>query len=640
MADYDDEKNKPEDDIISEFNDGFKHIKARREESGWDATAKTCNDFFFNKQWPEGYRKLIEEENRPALTLNHVLGVVDVITSAILSNDADLIALPVDRAADPYIAQMLTKLIKQTEKSNLVSMERKQQVLDGLITGVGIKEKIYDYSTDLQGKLVITHSPSNQWYLDPVFKKPNYSDANELWKISWLREKDIKRIYGKKVWEQLKPGIEAKRTEYASNYTKSEYMTPSDYGTQGVITAASQFLDELVETGYDIKNKQYRVIERYERRWKEVELYFDPSANNGQGDYVDAATLSDEERVFAEDTIITVQRPYIQLTTGICDVLAQDKETDMSEFYQGFDFFFPYFVGGRFMGVVSNALDAQMEMNKADSTIIDILSRIAKAGGVYQKDAFGEDTPDVAKQLGKTGAWIGMDALYDANGRPNFIERRPGDVPPIFERLWARNREEIRDITGATAPLEGEVKRKQSGTAKNTEIRQSTLRLLNIIDNYRYTILQEGKSYVWAIQKYCTEERMVRIFGDTLNMTEEEITLNKRYMNQIANDVTIGEYDVIISFEGKSDSERQSTYFKLSEILQWAPDYRSVIVPRMFDLLPIPEKDAMKRELQQLQQQQMQMQQMQAQGERRGAIQSAPRPGSTTQNRIPQKATA
>jgi hypothetical protein len=61
----------------------------------------------------------------------------------------------------------------------------------------------------------------------------------------------------------------------------------------------------------------------------------------------------------------------------------------------------------------------------------------------------------------------------------------------------------------------------------------------------------------------------------------------------------------------------------------------------MFDMLPIPEKDKMKRELQQLQQQQMQMQamgQMQQGGERRGAIQSAPR--ASVNQRIPQRATA
>jgi len=637
MVDNEDVTSAPETEIVASFNDGWKNVKTRREESGWDKTARTCTNFFFNNQWPDGYKKIIEDENRPALTLNHVLGVVDVIAGTIIQNDVDLVVLPVDRVSDPYIAQMLTKLVKQIEKSNNVQSERKQQLLDGLITGVGVKEKFFDYTIDLNGKPRVVHSPSMQWYLDPAFRKPDYSDANELWKVSWLTAKDIKRVYGKKVWEQVKGFADKKHTEYSEYLATHDWMRSYDYANTGGVKEPIKFLDDALNEGYDIKNKRYRVIERFERRWNDVELYFDPET----GDYADATALSDEERAFVDATIIDHASPVIHLTTVICDVLAEDKDTDASEWQHAFDFFFPYFMGGCFMGVVQNVLDAQMEINKSDSILIDILARTAKAAGVYKKGAFGESEAEVSKLLGKTGQWVGMDEMYDESGRPLWAERRPGDVSPIYERIHERNREAMRDISGATAPLEGPVQRKQSGAAKRIEVSQSTVRLMNIIDNYRNMLLMEGRGYVWMIQTYYTDERMVRIFGDVLDMSPEEITLNKRFMDQIANDVTVGEYDVVLAFEGKSNTEREATYFKLSEILQWAPEYRSVIVPRMFDMLPIPEKDKMKRELQQLQQQQMQMQamgQMQQGGERRGAIQSAPR--ASVNQRIPQRATA
>lgn len=573
----------------------YRYDKKCRQESGWDSNARKSFEFAFGvDQWPTDIRRELERTGRPVLMFNVILPAVDLIVGHMIETSGDLIAIPVDKQADPTIAKFITMGIKNIEYLNEMPMQRKAQFIDGLLTGVGVKEKMNDTEDDIDGKIKCQHLPSLELYLDPNFKKQDYSDARRFTREKWLTKDEILAIYGKKAVRNL-PESKDDVTAYIESHVSGTYNEITDYGNMGGTVTPGAVTQEM-EYGYDVKNKKYRVIEVFEKQWSMKELYYDGEK------WSDAGVLSEEEYALVEPTIVNKRRSVIKLYSLVGLDLVQEIETDADTFGRLFDFFFPYFYNGYYMGVVKNLIDPQMEINKRYSTIIHILTSIANTGMFYKRGAFGEGEQDLGSLLASNDKAIPMDELYDENGRTNYIQRTPPIVPPIYERLEETNAERIKYISGAGDAIQGNVPRKQSGVAKRKEIEQSAIRLLNIIDNFRYALRQEGKAIIWMIQKYKTEEWFFRIYGSD-GSTQQEIVLNKRAMGEIFNNVTVGEYDIVLSFEGKSNTEREATFWKLVELANTAPQFADIIALEALDNFSLPEKDKIKEQWMQRQQQ-------------------------------------
>ena len=117
--------------------------------------------------------------------------------------------------------------------------------------------------------------------------------------------------------------------------------------------------------------------------------------------------------------------------------------------------------------------------------------------------------------------------------------------------------------------------------------------------------------------------------GEKSGENDMEVTLNKQAKGQIFNNVTVGEYDVYIAFEGRTQSERERWYNRLIEMSKVAPMYAPILVREVMRHSDLPQKDRIIAELEQMQQQQAQMEQageVQNLQKNRGPIQSAPRP--------------
>ncbi|NQT02814.1 MAG: hypothetical protein HQ580_12370, partial [Planctomycetes bacterium] len=280
--------------------------------------------------------------------------------------------------------------------------------------------------------------------------------------------------------------------------------------------------------------------------------------------------------------------------------------------------------------IIENLWYPQDEINKRHSSIVHILTTIG-ANQILFTDEFLGDTEekDMNANLAKTGMNIKVGKLTGKDNKPTFFERKPADVPAIFERIIGNEKEDVKYIPGATDPMAGKSERRESGVAKKTDLQRASQRLSVYIDNFKHTKIMEGKSYIWWIQNKYTEEKLIRIYGDNLGETDQEITVNKHALGKIFNDVTIGQYDAIIGFEGQTATERERTYWKLHEMAQSNPQYADIIGKHALKMSDLPEKDEILREWEERQQMLQQQTMLDMQGQRqqnRGPIQSAPRP--------------
>lgn len=615
---------------------GYKSYKTHRNTSGWDSNAKKSENFYFGDQWDSGTKRMLSSQRRPFSVFNMILPAVDSLIGHHIETRVDMVAKAIDRFADPYIAKFLTQTFKYIENLNDVPFERKAQFIDGLITGIGVKENWHEEDVIGEGKIKVEQKSPWNFYLDPNFKRYDYSDAQRLYRDSWLTKKQIEVTYGKEIAKDIQIPDRETLKEYPLHLIEKGYNENTDYGNISGTMSEAPIDDQMYEMGYDIQGNLIRVIEEYEKRWEEVEYYFNPETS--KWDKVDM--LTDEEKELVKNLTIKKYEPHIHITTIIGIKVVQDEALEATEFYHIFNFFFPYFVNGKYMGVIENLWYPQEEINKRHSTIVHILTSIGNSGIFFTDEAFSKATEeDIATKLAKTGWAIKVDSLYDNQNRKTIEQREPPQVPDIYTRLIEMEKENIKYIPGALDQLQGIGRRKESGVAKRTEIERGITRLSGMIENFFKTQRLEGKAYIWWIQNKFTEEKMIRIYGDKIGDTEEEIVLNRRAMGQIANDVTIGEYDVVIAFEGRTRTEREHTYWKLIELANTTPQYADIIGEIVLDYFDLPEKDKIKQkwvERQQILAQERMMGMMPQQSPNRGPITTATRP-SRGPRREPQK---
>jgi len=190
-------------------------------------------------------------------------------------------------------------------------------------------------------------------------------------------------------------------------------------------------------------------------------------------------------------------------------------------------------------------------------------------------------------------------------------------------------KDDVKYILGATDPMLGMSQRRESGEAKKTDVKRGTVRLAGMVEYFRTSQYLQAKAYLWWMQNYYTEDKFIRISGTGYGETDQEIELNKQAFGTIFNDITVGEYDVVLSYEGKTQTERERSLWRISEMAHSDQQNADIYNKWMIRLSDDPLKDKIIQEIEERAQMMAQERQMALQQNtpNRGGIKSAPRPG-------------
>lgn len=603
----------------------YKKCKKRRD---WEQMGEKAARYYYGDQWGSSDKAKLHRQRRAPAVFNRVLPAIDLLVGHQIQGRVDLVARPVDEYSDVEIASFITAAIKNIETSNNATFERRWQFLDGLITGIGVKEIYWDTSENIDGETKVAQGAPWHYYLDPQTEKYQYTDAHKLFKETWMDIKtDVKRIYGKKVVDMLGVPTKEMITEFTTIQARSTWDdNNTDYDNRDM--GAFESDDEmLMNYGYDMKRGKVRIVEQYEMVYETVDVVYDMQTKQIRR----LDEVLEEERDLFKDFSIPRTFKNVHLTTLIgMDLIVQDVDLQETEFYQLFNFYYPYWFNGKIMGVIENLMYPQDEINKRHSQILHILNSFANTGMFYETGAFPNHVlAELDDLIAQNGATIEVNEGTISQGKIKQIE--PHDIPHTLQAIILNEKEDIKDISAASDAISGISQRAQSGAAKDREINQSAVKLLGIIDNFRETQRLEGKAYLHYIQTYWTEERMIRVLGDEGDM--QTLEFNKRLFDKIFNDVTIGKYDISLEFEGKTQSERDRNKGMLIELSKTVPEYAPLIAEEIIRLSDVPQKTKLIQKMEQQRQQQAMMQQQMAQmgmqqpnTTRRGPIQSAIRP--------------
>jgi len=283
-------------------------------------------------------------------------------------------------------------------------------------------------------------------------------------------------------------------------------------------------------------------------------------------------------------------------------------------------------------GMIRHAKDPQRMYNFWQTSLTESIALAPKAKWVMAEGQDEGHENEWSQANIKSTAYLRYKQT-DIDGRPAPPPQRLQPEPPpagVMAAAGAIN-EDLQAIMGIFDPHQmptGNI----SGKALNGQQQQVDLTNFDYYDNLTRSISHTGKIILDLIPKIYDSERVMRIIGD--DGKPELITLNERTaVGEVLNNVTVGEYDVVMETGPGYNSKRQEAVDSMMGMLSADPSlmqtagdliFRNMDFPgadtiadRLATLNPlskVDEKSPIPPQVQmQLAQSQQQMQQMQQQ---------------------------
>ena len=179
----------------------------------------------------------------------------------------------------------------------------------------------------------------------------------------------------------------------------------------------------------------------------------------------------------------------------------------------------------------------------------------------------------------------------DIDGRPAPVPSRLQPEPPQAGIMAAAAgvEDDIKNIMGVFDPAQlgqGNI----SGKALNGQQQQVDLTNFDYYDNLTRSISHIGKICLDLIPKIYDTERVMRIIGD--DGKPELLTINQRdSVGRVLNDITVGQYDVVMETGPGYNSKRQEAVDNMLPLLSAAPELMQVAGDLVFRNMDWPGAD-------------------------------------------------
>jgi hypothetical protein len=507
--------------------------------------AKKCDAFYRGDQWDEADVAALDAEGRPALTINTVLPTVNTVLGEQSTRRADVQFKP-RRGGDEAVAHTLTKLYMQIADNNKLDWVEQQVFSDGLILdGRGYFDVRIDFSDHVEGEIRITAKDPLDILIDPDAKESDPKTWNEVFETKWMTLDEIEELYGKKKAEELR-FIAENGNGYGRDsieYEENRY---------GDLDSTDDYLGAGIPGDDEYRNvRALRVIERQHKRMTRVMCFVDPDT----GDTRDVPEPWSEAKAkkFAKQYSLNLIRKVKRKVrwTVTCDKIV--LHDDWSP-YNDFTIvpYFAYFRRGRPFGMVRNLLSPQEQLNKIASQELHIVNTTANSGWMVESGSLVGMSAD---DLEEHGAETGLVLEYNRGSTPP-VKIQPNQIPTGLDRISQKAALNIKAISGINDSMLGTDSAEVSGVAIQAKQNRGAIMIQVPLDNLRKTRQYLAEKILDLVQTFYTERRVIMITNeeDPLKPREPMVINEMTPEGQIINDLTIGEYDVVISTAPARDS--------------------------------------------------------------------------------------
>ncbi len=551
---------KKDDTVIAQDN----YMRFQDAERGGHADfikrAQRNDEFYAGVQWDEADKKALDEQSRPALTLNLILSTVN----AIIGEQLDRKVEPVFRAIEQgyeNTAHALNKITRAILNDCDYDSIEEQMFADGLITGRGYIDIRLGFEKNALGDVDMCQENPIEVVLDKEAKSMDPRTWNEVFIARWMTIEDIEIEYG-----------EAKADAVFLLAETSSYSDVGNFDFFGETFGGEQSMTE--DDAERRALRRVRVIERQHYKLTKQMCYVD--LRTGAIRPVPLTTKPEEAEANAQEygaQLVERKIRRVRITTSIDRVLLHD---DWS-MYRSFTIvpFFPYFRRGRPFGVVDNLIDPQNLLNKTSSQELHIVNTTANSGWVVEEGSLANMDDD---ELETRGAETGLVITYKRNQQPPQ-KIQPNQIPTGIDRISQKAASTIREISSVNSSMLGTSREDQSGRAQEASVARGQVQVSVVLSNLRRARVAVLRKVLEIVQDFYTEERYFTIAGDTVvNDPESQVMTINQYQDDgsILNDVTAGNYAIEIDYRPAAGSLYDKEFeeaIRMREMGIAIPDY-------------------------------------------------------------------
>ena len=507
--------------------------------------AKKCDAFYRGDQWDQVDLAALEAEGRPALTINTILPTVNTVLGEQSTRRADVQFKP-RRGGDQDVASVLTKLYMQIADNNKLDWVEQAVFSDGLIMdGRGYFDVRMDFSDHVEGEIRITAKDPLDILIDPDAKEYDPKTWNEVFETKWMTLDEIEELYGKDKAESLRFVAENGNGfgRDSIEYEETRY---------GKTDSSQDYLGAAIPGNGDYRNiRALRVIARQYRKMGRADFFVDP--NTGDQREVPENWGEQKAKKFAKQYNLSLISKVVRRVrwTVTCDkVVLHDDWSPYDDFT--IVPYFAYFRRGRPFGMVRNLLSPQEQLNKIASQELHIVNTTANSGWMVESGSLVGMTAD---DLEEHGAETGLVVEYNRGSSPP-TKITPNQIPTGLDRISQKAALNIKVISGVNDSMLGSDGAEVSGIAIQAKQNRGVIMIQVPLDNLRKTRHYLAEKVLNLVQKFYTEQRVIQITNedDPLKPREPLVVNEMTPEGRVINDLTLGEYDVVISTAPARDS--------------------------------------------------------------------------------------
>jgi hypothetical protein len=507
--------------------------------------ALKCERFFAGDQWDAADRAALEAVRRPVLTINKILSTMSNVMGEQIQNRAEISFRPrADSSA--ATADILNKVFKQISDNNQLAWKRSDMFADGVITSRGFLDVRIEYKDSMQGEVVINNLNAKNIMVDPDAEEYDPDTWSEVFHTKWMTADDIAVLYGKANAELLR---NKDRSSFPYGYDSIQ-MNRDRFGY-------SQY--PMYSGNYDNSSvlRNIRVVERQYRKLDRQQHFLSPET----GDMRPIPEEFDRNRIamFVEKFGFQVvpklvRRIYWYVMADNVELHAEWSPYDHFTVVP----FFPHFRRGHTYGLVENLLGPQELLNKVTSQELHVVNTTANSGYKVKAGALSNMTPE---ELEQKGAQTGL--VIEVNGDPDKDVQKisPNQVPQGLDRISYKAEESIKTISGVSDSMQGMDRADVAAKAIQQKRQAGSTNLVKPLDNLTRSDYILARIVLNLVQEYYTDKRMMTITKDQATGQTETFEINgENEYGEITNDLTLGEYDVIVTSVPAKDTLEDSQF--------------------------------------------------------------------------------
>ena len=514
------------------------------------------------QHWPDKIRNERESEGKPCLTLNRLPQFVRQVTGDIRRLNPAIKVTPSDNSASKDVAEIMEGLIRQIEQRSDASSVYEQATEQAAASSIGWFRLRTDYESDKsfdQEILIERIRNSFSVYCDPAAQKSTREDADYIFVTETMR---------KEAFEDAYPG---------KTVTDAEHDAETD--------------------GLEHWHNEGRVVVS-EYYWREYGTRTLVQTVDGQIGYKDEAPDLPKEAIAQEREVETTKIMWAKITGK--DVLEGPIEVPCS--------YIPVFAvtGEEWClgeevyrsSVIRFAKDAQQLYNFMRSASAETVTLQPKA-----------------PYIGTLKQFQGLDSFWQNANSSNFAylpynpdEKAPGppqrQQPPVSSQGLTQeamlSADDMKATTGIYDAALGNQSNEQSGVAIRQRQMESDVSTSVYSDNMAKAIAACGRALVSMIPRIYDTRRVIKVLGE--DDVAEDVVINDVMVEdgqQLAiNDVTIGEYDVIVGVGPNYSTRRQETAEGMLEFIRVVPGAAQMIGDLVAKAMEWPDADQIAKRLQ------------------------------------------